>query len=70
MRVIVTGGTGFIGNYVINTLLQKNIKVTDYIMEKQGLLLDINAFLTSPLTHKRIIMQLCPELRFEEKYLE
>jgi dTDP-6-deoxy-L-talose 4-dehydrogenase (NAD+) len=28
MRVIVTGGTGFIGNYVINTLLQKNIKVT------------------------------------------
>ena len=28
MRVIVTGGTGFIGNYVINTLLQKNIEVT------------------------------------------
>jgi hypothetical protein len=49
---------------------KKDIKVTDYIMEYQGLLLDINAFLTSPNTHKRIILQLCPELRFEDKYLE
>ena len=49
---------------------KKDIKVTDYIMEHQGLLLDVNAFLTSPNTHKRIILQLCPELRFDEKYLE
>jgi len=50
--------------------IKKNINVTDYIMEYQGLLFDINSFLTNPNTHKRIILQLCPELRFEEKYLE
>ena len=49
---------------------KKDIKVTDYIMEYQGLLLDINAFLTNPNTHKRIILQLCPELRFEDNMLE
>jgi hypothetical protein len=46
--------------------IKKNISVTDYIMEYQGLLFDINSFLTSPNTHKRIILQLCPELRFDE----
>ena len=50
--------------------IKKNISVTDYIMEYQGLLFDINSFLTNPNTHKRIILQLCPELRFDEKYLE
>jgi hypothetical protein len=49
--------------------IKKNIKVTDYIMEYQGLLLDINAFLTSPNTHKRIILQLCPELRMDDNIL-
>jgi hypothetical protein len=49
---------------------KKNINVTDYIMEKQGLLLDVNAFLTNPNTHKRIILNMCPELRIDEKYLE
>ncbi len=48
----------------------KNINVTDYIMEKQGLLLDVNAFLTNPNTHKRIILNMCPELRMENKMLE
>ena len=46
--------------------IKKNINVTDYIMEYQGLLFEVNAFLTNPNTHKRIILQLCPELRFEE----
>ncbi len=50
--------------------INKNINVTDYIMEYQGLLFDINSFLTNPNTHKRIILQLCPELRFDDKYLE
>jgi glutaredoxin len=50
--------------------IKKNINVTDYIMEYRGLLLDVNAFLTNPNTHKRIILELCPELRFDEKYLE
>ena len=50
--------------------IKKDISVTDFIMEKQGILFDVNAFLTNPNTHKRIILQLCPELRFDEKYLE
>ena len=50
--------------------IKKNINVTDYIMEYQGLLFEVNAFLTNPNTHKRIILQLCPELRFEENMLE
>ncbi len=49
---------------------KKNISVTDYIMEKQGLLLDVNAFLTNPNTHKKIILNMCPELRIDDKYLE
>ena len=49
---------------------KKNISVTDYIMEYQGLLFEVNAFLTNPNTHKRIILQLCPELRFEDNLLE
>ena len=48
---------------------KKNISVTDYIMEYQGLLFDINSFLTNPNTHKKIILQLCPELRFEDNLL-
>ncbi len=50
--------------------IKKNINVTDYIMEYQGLLFEVNAFLTNPNTHKRIILQLCPELRFEDNMLE
>ncbi len=49
--------------------IKKNISVTDYIMEYQGLLLDINAFLTNPNTHKKIILQLCPELRMDDNLL-
>jgi len=49
---------------------KKNINVTDYIMEKQGMLLNVNAFLTNPNTHKRIILNLCSELRLNEKFLE
>ena len=50
--------------------IKKDIRITDYIMEYQGLLFDINAFLTNPNTHKKIILQLCPELRFDDNYLE
>jgi hypothetical protein len=48
---------------------KKNISVTDYIMEKQGMLLEVNSFLTNPNTHKKIILNMCSELRLEEKYL-
>jgi hypothetical protein len=50
--------------------IKKNINVTDYIMEHQGLLFDVNAFLTNPNTHKRIIVNMCPELRIDDKFLE
>jgi hypothetical protein len=49
--------------------IKKNINVTDHIMEKQGLLLDVNAFLTSPITHKKIILNMCSELRMDDKLL-
>ncbi len=50
--------------------INKNISVTDYIMEYQGLLFEVNAFLTNPNTHKKIILNLCPELRFDDNLLE
>ena len=50
--------------------IKKDINVTDFIMEKQGMLLDVNAFLTNPNTHKRIILNMCPELRMDDKMLE
>jgi hypothetical protein len=49
--------------------IKKNTSVSDYIMEYQGLLFDINSFLTNPNTQKKIILQLCPELRFDENLL-
>jgi hypothetical protein len=49
--------------------IKKNINVTDYIMEKQGLLLNVNAFLTNPNTHKKIILNMCSELRIDDKLL-
>ena len=39
-------------------------------MEKQGLLLDVNAFLTNPNTHKKIILNMCSELRMDDLLLE
>jgi hypothetical protein len=50
--------------------IKKDIGITDYIMEYQGLLFEVNAFLTNPNTHKRIILNMCSGLRFEENLLE
>ena len=50
--------------------IKKDIGITDYIMEYQGLLFDVNSFLTDPNTHKRIILNMCSGLRFEENLLE
>jgi hypothetical protein len=50
--------------------IKKDINVTDYIMEKQGLLLDVNAFLTNPNTHKKIVLNMCSELRMDDLLLE
>jgi len=50
--------------------INKNINVTDYIMEKQGMLLEVNSFLTNPNTHKKIILNMCSELRMNDILLE
>ncbi len=50
--------------------IKKNINITDYIMEKQGMLLDVNAFITNPNTHKKIILNMCSELRLDNKFIE
>jgi hypothetical protein len=49
--------------------IKKNINVTDFLMEKQGLLLNVNSFLTSPITHKKIIINMCPELKMDDTLL-
>jgi hypothetical protein len=47
-----------------------DIDRSDYLMKNQTSLLEVNAFLTDSNTHKKIILQMCPELRIEEKLLE
>ncbi len=49
--------------------IKKNINMTDYIMEKQGMLLDVNAFLTNPNTHKKIVLNMCSELRMDDNLM-
>ncbi len=47
-----------------------NIDRSDYLMKYQTILLEINAYLTNTNTHKKIILQMCPELRIDQKLLE
>jgi hypothetical protein len=51
--------------YNENQILEE-VNVAEYIIKYRGLLLDVNAFITNANTHKRIILELCPQLRFEE----
>ena len=37
---------------------------SDYIMKYSTLLLEVNAYLTNPKTHKQIILHCCPELQY------
>jgi hypothetical protein len=43
---------------------------SDYLMKYQGLLLEVNAYLTNSNTHKKVILFMCPELRLEQKLLD
>ena len=47
--------------------VKRDVSVTDYIMKYQGLLFDVNAFLTDSNVHKKIIIYMCPELRIDDK---
>ena len=49
---------------------KSNINRSDYLMKYQTILLEVNAFLTNSNTHKKIILQMCPELRINQKLLE
>jgi hypothetical protein len=49
---------------------KKDIYVTDYIMKYQGLLLEVNSFLTNSNTHKKVILYMCPELRLEQDMID
>jgi hypothetical protein len=46
------------------------IDKSDFLMKYQCILLEVNAYLTNTNTHKKIILQLCPELRMDQKLLE
>jgi hypothetical protein len=50
--------------------IKKDSCVTDYIMEYQGLLFEVNSYLTNTNTHKKIIIHMCPELRLDNKLLD
>jgi hypothetical protein len=50
--------------------IKKDSCVTDYIMEYQGLLFEVNSYLTNSNTHKKIIIHMCPELRLDNKLLD
>ena len=56
--------------YTINSIIPYMINVLNTYNKKEELLLEIYAFLTNPNTHKRIILNMSPELRLDDKYLE
>ncbi len=49
---------------------KSSMERSDYLMKYSTLLLEVNAYLSNPKTHKQIIIELCPELRFDQKILE
>ena len=60
-------------NLITMCIENKNKKdgyVTDYIMKYQGLLLEVNSFLTNSNTHKKVILLMCPELRLDQDMIE
>ena len=50
-------------------LIKSTIERSDYLMENQTLLLEVVSFLTNSNTHTKIITQLSPNLRCDEKLL-
>ena len=50
--------------------INKDISVTDYLMKNQSILFEVTAYLTNSNTHKKIMIQMCPELRMEQKLLD
>jgi hypothetical protein len=50
--------------------IKKDITLTDYLVKYQSIMFEVNAYITNPNTHKKIIIYMCPELRMEYKLLD
>jgi hypothetical protein len=57
--------------YIITEKNKKNTdpELMDYFILNQKRMYDVSSFITNPSTHSKILMLLCPELRFDEKML-
>jgi hypothetical protein len=52
-----------------NNKTKKDPKLMDYFMLNQKRMYEVSSFITNPTTHTKIMMLLCPELRFDDKFL-
>ena len=48
---------------------KKNTERMDYFMLNQKRMFQVSSFITNPTTHTKIMMLLCPELRFDDTFL-
>ena len=46
-----------------------NLERSDYLMKYQSILLEVYSYLNNSITHKKIILHMCPELRIEQQLL-
>ena len=52
-----------------NNKTKKDPNLMDYFMLNQKRMYEVSSYITNPTTHTRIMMLLCPELRFDETFL-
>ena len=52
-----------------NNKTKKDPNLMDYFMLNQKRMYEVSSFITNPTTHTKIMMLLCPELRFDETFL-
>ena len=52
-----------------NNKTKKDTNLMDYFMLNQKRMYEVSSFITNPTTHTKIMMLLCPELRFEDTFL-
>jgi hypothetical protein len=52
-----------------NNKTKKDPNLMDYFMLNQKRMYEVSSFITNPTTHTKIMMLLCPELRFDDKFL-
>jgi gas vesicle protein len=52
-----------------NNKTKKDPMLMDYFILNQKRMYEVSSFITNPTTHTKIMMLLCPELRFDDKFL-